>query len=68
MYIFTFIISACSHIVTDLHVGANITPKQVLSAAGISKCWVCVFFFNTNQRLETEMWEVLSVGSKILEN
>ena len=59
IYIYVCFICVCPHIVTDLHFGANITPKEVLS--------VC-FCFLTNQHLEPEIWEVLTVCSKILEN
>ena len=59
IYIYVCLICVCPHRVTDLHFGANITPKEVLS--------VC-FCFLTNQHLEPEIWEVLTVCSKILEN
>ena len=38
VYIYVCLICVCPHIVTDLHFGANITPKEVLS--------VCFCFFN----------------------
>ena len=58
--IYICILCFCSHIVTDLHVWANITPEEVLS---VEFC-----FFYTNRHLEFVIWEVLSVCSKILEN
>ena len=60
--IYICILCVCSDIVTDLHFGANIAPKEV------SKCWghfLVLFFY---QHLETEIVIFFEVSKCLLQN